>query len=82
MPSDLVFKTTNLIHRGVQKISGGRVGWEGSGMPVLELTTIGRKSGVKRETPVKALRQMRSETISNVYPNQVVDLVKKSVFGR
>jgi hypothetical protein len=32
---------------------------------------------VKRETPVKALRQMRSETISNVYPNQVVDLVKK-----
>jgi deazaflavin-dependent oxidoreductase (nitroreductase family) len=48
MPSDLVFKATNLIHRGVQKISGGRLGWEGSGMPVLELTTIGRKSGQPR----------------------------------
>jgi hypothetical protein len=32
---------------------------------------------VKRETPVKALRQMRSETISNVYPNQIVEVVKK-----
>src|ERR1035437_9299204 len=45
MPSDLVLKAMNLLHRGVLKISGGRLGWEASKMPVLELTTSGRKSG-------------------------------------
>ena len=45
MPSDLALKAMNLLHRGVLKISGGRLGWEASKMPVLELTTSGRKSG-------------------------------------
>jgi deazaflavin-dependent oxidoreductase (nitroreductase family) len=48
MPSDLVLKTMNGLHRGLLKISGGRFGWEASGMPVVELTTIGRKSGQPR----------------------------------
>jgi deazaflavin-dependent oxidoreductase (nitroreductase family) len=48
MPNDLVFKTMNAVHRGVLKLSGGRLGWAGSGMPVLELTTTGRKSGQPR----------------------------------
>jgi deazaflavin-dependent oxidoreductase (nitroreductase family) len=48
MPSDFGFKAANAFHRGVLKISGGRVGWKGSGMPVLELTTPGRKSGQRR----------------------------------
>ncbi len=48
MPSDLMLKTMNAVHRGLLKASGGRVGWSGSGMPVLELTTIGRKSGQPR----------------------------------
>src|SRR6266513_2516807 len=48
MPSDFGFKAANAFHRGVLKISGGRVGWKGSGMPVLELTTTGRKSGQRR----------------------------------
>ncbi|TAL44005.1 MAG: nitroreductase family deazaflavin-dependent oxidoreductase, partial [Salinibacterium sp.] len=30
------------------RASGGRLGWRASGMPVLELTTIGRKSGEPR----------------------------------
>ena len=29
-------------------MTGGRVGWSAAGMPVLELTTIGRKSGKPR----------------------------------
>src|SRR5207302_5129848 len=48
MPSDFVLKLMNALHRGVLKASGGRLGWEGSGMPVLELTTTGRKSGQPR----------------------------------
>jgi len=48
MPSDFALKTMNAIHRGLLKISGGKAGWRVSDMPVLELTTIGRKSGEPR----------------------------------
>jgi deazaflavin-dependent oxidoreductase (nitroreductase family) len=45
MPNDFGFKVMNTVHRGLLKISGGRLGWEAQHMPVLELTTTGRKSG-------------------------------------
>jgi deazaflavin-dependent oxidoreductase (nitroreductase family) len=45
MPSDLTLKTMNAIHRGLLKLSFGRAGWNLGKMPVLELTTTGRKSG-------------------------------------
>jgi deazaflavin-dependent oxidoreductase (nitroreductase family) len=48
MPSDLTLKAMNTIHRGLLKVSGGRVGWQASNMPVIELTTTGRKSGQPR----------------------------------
>ena len=48
MPSDFALKTMNTVHRTVLKLTGGRIGWTGYGMPVLELTTIGRKSGQPR----------------------------------
>lgn len=48
MPSDLQLKTMNTIHRGLLKISGGRLGWTAGKMPVFELTTTGRKSGQPR----------------------------------
>jgi deazaflavin-dependent oxidoreductase (nitroreductase family) len=48
MPPDLMLKGMNFIHRGVLKLSGGRLGWETASMPVLELTTTGRKSGQPR----------------------------------
>jgi len=48
MPSALVLKTMNVVHRGVLKVSGGRVGWRVGAMPVLELTTTGRTSGRPR----------------------------------
>ena len=48
MPSDLVFKTLNAVHKGVHKLSGGRLGGNLLHMPVLELTTTGRKTGQPR----------------------------------
>jgi deazaflavin-dependent oxidoreductase (nitroreductase family) len=48
MPSDFFLKTMNGVHRGMLKITGGRFGYNLSRMPVLELTTIGRKSGQPR----------------------------------
>ena len=47
MPSDFALKTMNAVHRGLIKLTGGKVGWQVA-MPVLELTTIGRKSGQPR----------------------------------
>lgn len=38
----------NLVHRAVLRITGDRVGARVRGMPVLELTTVGRKSGKPR----------------------------------
>ena len=48
MPSDPFLKTMNFLHRCVQKLSFGRLGWKAGKMPVVELTTIGRKSGQPR----------------------------------
>jgi len=48
MPSDLMLKTMNTLHRSILKLSGGRLGWDAAKMPVLELTTTGRKSGQPR----------------------------------
>lgn len=48
MPSDLALKTMNAAHRALLRLSGGKLGWQASKMPVLELTTTGRKSGQSR----------------------------------
>jgi deazaflavin-dependent oxidoreductase (nitroreductase family) len=48
VPSDLALKTMNAVHRTVLTLSGGRIGWSAANMPVLELTTTGRKSGQPR----------------------------------
>jgi deazaflavin-dependent oxidoreductase (nitroreductase family) len=48
MPSDLTLKAMNAVHRSLLKISGGRAGWKAASMPVLELTTTGRRSGRPR----------------------------------
>ncbi|MFN3218735.1 MAG: nitroreductase/quinone reductase family protein [Acidimicrobiales bacterium] len=52
MASDRLFKTLNALHRGLLKISGGRAGWSAGKMPVVELTTTGRKSGEPRTVMV------------------------------
>jgi deazaflavin-dependent oxidoreductase (nitroreductase family) len=48
MAADINFKLMNAIHRVGLKLTGGRAGWKLLGMPALELTTIGRKSGQPR----------------------------------
>jgi deazaflavin-dependent oxidoreductase (nitroreductase family) len=48
MPHDLVLKAMNGVHRLVLGATGGKVGWDAGGMPVVELTTVGRKSGQPR----------------------------------
>ena len=40
----------NVLHRTIYNVSGGRVGGKGYGMPVVQLNTVGRKSGKKRTT--------------------------------
>jgi F420H(2)-dependent quinone reductase len=40
------------LHVFIYKVSGGRIGGKFRGAPVLLLTTIGRKSGKSRTTPV------------------------------
>lgn len=48
MPADWQMKAMNAVHRGLLAVSFGKIGWNAAGMPVLELTTVGRKSGQKR----------------------------------
>jgi deazaflavin-dependent oxidoreductase (nitroreductase family) len=48
MPSDFAMKSMNRFHRSLLAVSRGRLGWKAGGMPVLELTTVGRRSGEKR----------------------------------
>ncbi len=48
MPSDALMKAMNSAHRVLLTLSGGKIGWSAQSMPVIELTTIGRKSGQER----------------------------------
>jgi deazaflavin-dependent oxidoreductase (nitroreductase family) len=48
VPSDATFKIVNALHRVVQRITLGKLGWSAWSMPVIELTTTGRKSGQYR----------------------------------
>jgi deazaflavin-dependent oxidoreductase (nitroreductase family) len=48
MPSDFMLKTSNSLHQAITKISFGHIGWKVGKMPVVELTTIGRKTGQSR----------------------------------
>jgi deazaflavin-dependent oxidoreductase (nitroreductase family) len=48
MPSDLTLKLMNGVHRAAIRLSFGRLGWSAAAMPVLELTTTGRRTGRPR----------------------------------
>jgi deazaflavin-dependent oxidoreductase (nitroreductase family) len=48
MPSNALMRAANQAHRLLQQATGGRLGWSARGMPVLEVTTIGRRSGEPR----------------------------------
>ena len=58
MPSTVALKAMESSHRFLQWITRGRVGWKIGDMPVIELTTIGRRSGEARATMLTSpLRQ-------------------------
>jgi deazaflavin-dependent oxidoreductase (nitroreductase family) len=48
------FKLANALHKVVLKLTFGKVGGNLLGMPALELTTIGRKSGQPRKVMLTA----------------------------
>ena len=58
MPSDYGLKAMNALHRIVLTVSFGRLGWSAFGMPVLELTTTGRKSGEPRKVMLTSPLQL------------------------
>jgi deazaflavin-dependent oxidoreductase (nitroreductase family) len=62
MPTNRTLHLMNAAHRSLLWLTRGRVGWFLSGMPMLELTTTGRKSGRKRVTMLSSPLQ-RGETI-------------------
>jgi deazaflavin-dependent oxidoreductase (nitroreductase family) len=47
---DVGFKVMNGVHRLVLGLTGGRFGWDALGMPVVKLTTKGRRTGQERTT--------------------------------
>jgi deazaflavin-dependent oxidoreductase (nitroreductase family) len=49
-PKDAVAKAVTGFHRVVFDVSKGKLVGKASGMPVLKLTTVGRKSGQRRST--------------------------------
>ena len=63
MPSDLTLKAMNLGHRAILKLTFGKVGWSAGNMPVLELTTTGRKSGEKRAVMLTSPLQQGDDVV-------------------
>ncbi|HCU96125.1 MAG TPA: nitroreductase family deazaflavin-dependent oxidoreductase [Actinobacteria bacterium] len=51
---DIGFKALNQVHRTIVHLTGGRVGGSAFGLPVIELHTVGRKSGQPRTTMLTA----------------------------
>jgi deazaflavin-dependent oxidoreductase (nitroreductase family) len=58
MPPTILFKAVNAVHRPLFRLSKGKIGGRGLGMPVLVLTTTGRKSGAAREAMLTSPLQL------------------------
>ena len=52
--ADLALKTMSQVHRAIVHVTGGRMLGSFLGMPVVELHTVGRKSGLPRSTMLTA----------------------------
>jgi deazaflavin-dependent oxidoreductase (nitroreductase family) len=50
--SDLRVRILSAVHRWLYSLSGGRLGGRIAGMPVLLLTTTGRRTGKRRTVPL------------------------------
>ncbi|MEZ0447613.1 nitroreductase/quinone reductase family protein [Cellulomonas sp. ICMP 17802] len=58
MTSTAVMRTLSGLHRALVRVSRGRVGGRLLGMPTLELTTVGRRSGRPRVSMLTAPLQV------------------------
>ena len=63
MPSDALLKTMNTIHRTVFRATGGRVLGRIGGMLVVDLHTVGRKSGQPRSSMLTSPIQNGDEIV-------------------
>ena len=54
-PKDELAKLAKVVHPLLIRLSGGRAGTKVGGMPVVILTTTGRRSGRPRATPLTAV---------------------------
>lgn len=54
-PKDQAAKMAKVVHPLLLRLSGGRIGGRVGGMPVIVLTTTGRKTGKPRATPLTAV---------------------------
>ena len=63
MPSDRTLKMMNGVHRLILGVTRGKAGWTAGNMPVLELTTIGRKSGEPRSCLLTSPIQENGEIV-------------------
>jgi deazaflavin-dependent oxidoreductase (nitroreductase family) len=52
--ADIGLRTMSQVHRAILQVAGGRVLGSAFGMPVVELQTVGRKSGLPRTTMLTA----------------------------
>ncbi len=52
--ADIGLRTMSQVHRAIVHVTGGRVLGSAFGMPVVELHTVGRKSGLPRSTMLTA----------------------------
>jgi deazaflavin-dependent oxidoreductase (nitroreductase family) len=52
--NDVSLKNISRVHRAVVRATSGRVGGSALGMPVVELHTVGRRSGLPRSTMLTA----------------------------
>lgn len=63
MPTDALLKFMNASHRMVLAATRGKVGWRASGMPVVELTTTGAKTGQPRRVMLTSPYQDGAGTV-------------------
>jgi len=86
MPSDNFMKLGNAIHRALIKISSGKRGWDIYGMPVVKLTTVGRKSGKSRTVMLTSPTQSKDSIVlvaskggSDSHPDWYLNLCENSL---
>jgi deazaflavin-dependent oxidoreductase (nitroreductase family) len=62
-PKDVVAKVVTGLHRAMYDLSRGRIGGDLLNMPVIKLTTVGRKSGERRTTMLTVAHELRDSLV-------------------